>query len=548
VSARDATSDHLRAGQAALTQADWDTARAAFEKACESEESGEALDGLGRALHFQGEYARAIELTERAFGEYRRAGQSVAAADCARWLAFLHAAINANMAAAGGWMARAESLLEDTEECAGHGWLALDRAPFTEDAVERQQLAAAALAIARRYGDVDLEYDAMALLGEAYVAGGRVADGMKLIDQAMTAVSIGEVVGVVAVSDILCRLLGACETAMDLARAEQWMSLAGRFEAWNDFVSPVCRNHYGGILLAVGRLADAEAELLAAVRTFERSYRLMLTSPLVKLADLRARQGRFEEAKRLLEGHEAHPVARRTLATVALARGEAELAEELVRLCLDDAGDLDPGCAPALELLVQIRIARGDLGAATRALDQLAQLAAASADARASAFAELAAGRLHAAEDDERASTHLQAAIRSFAACDLQLESARAQLELARALAPRAPDAAEGEARAALRAFERIGAAADADAAGGLLRELGGSGRAWPKRYGALTKRETEVLALLGNGCSNAEIAERLYISRRTAEHHVAHILSKLDLRSRSEAAAYAIRELPEDP
>jgi DNA-binding NarL/FixJ family response regulator len=56
------------------------------------------------------------------------------------------------------------------------------------------------------------------------------------------------------------------------------------------------------------------------------------------------------------------------------------------------------------------------------------------------------------------------------------------------------------------------------------------------------------VLRLLAEGCSNAQIAERLVISTRTAEHHVASILSKLDLHRRSEAAAYAVRRLSEDP
>jgi DNA-binding NarL/FixJ family response regulator len=72
--------------------------------------------------------------------------------------------------------------------------------------------------------------------------------------------------------------------------------------------------------------------------------------------------------------------------------------------------------------------------------------------------------------------------------------------------------------------------------------------RSWPRGTGELTKRELEVLALLAEGLSNAEIADRLVVSRRTAEHHVAHILLKLGLRSRAEAAAYAIREQPPRP
>ena len=69
------------------------------------------------------------------------------------------------------------------QECAAHGWLILDRAPFSRSPSERETHAAAALAIARRFSDADLEFEALALLGEAYVAGGRIEEGMKLLDQ-----------------------------------------------------------------------------------------------------------------------------------------------------------------------------------------------------------------------------------------------------------------------------------------------------------------------------------------------------------------------------
>ena len=61
----------------------------------------------------------------------------------------------------------------------------------------------------------------------------------------------------------------------------------------------------------------------------------------------------------------------------------------------------------------------------------------------------------------------------------------------------------------------------------------------------ALSSRELEVLRLLADGASNPDISKTLHISRRTAEHHVEHILTKLDVTSRTAAVAYALtREL----
>jgi non-specific serine/threonine protein kinase len=63
-----------------------------------------------------------------------------------------------------------------------------------------------------------------------------------------------------------------------------------------------------------------------------------------------------------------------------------------------------------------------------------------------------------------------------------------------------------------------------------------------PARHGPLSAREAEVAALIARGLTSPEIAERLVISVRTADTHAAHIRDKLDLRSRAEIAAWAVR------
>jgi DNA-binding NarL/FixJ family response regulator len=122
-------------------------------------------------------------------------------------------------------------------------------------------------------------------------------------------------------------------------------------------------------------------------------------------------------------------------------------------------------------------------------------------------------------------------------------ETARTRLILAGAVRTSDPEVAQFEARDALRTFEELGAGRDADEAAALLRDLGvRARRVGPKGLGTLTKRESEVLDLLAEGLSNPEIAERLYLSRKTVEHHVASILSKLGAKNRADALRLAGR------
>jgi DNA-binding NarL/FixJ family response regulator len=92
-----------------------------------------------------------------------------------------------------------------------------------------------------------------------------------------------------------------------------------------------------------------------------------------------------------------------------------------------------------------------------------------------------------------------------------------------------------------MSALHAAGAGYERDIAAALLRELGDESRPLASRaVDKLTRREVEVLRLLGEGLTNAEIAGRLFISTKTAGNHVSSILMKLGLRNRSQAAALA--------
>jgi hypothetical protein len=135
------------------------------------------------------------------------------------------------------------------------------------------------------------------------------------------------------------------------------------------------------------------------------------------------------------------------------------------------------------------------------------------------ALADLITGRVEVCRGPtDRARGHLERALDAFCELQMPLEKGRTRLELARI---EARELALLHGRTAVALFERVGARRDADAAAALLRGLGVSGRGAPRIDGELTSREREVLDLLADGLSNQQIADRLVISPKSAEHHV---------------------------
>ena len=543
------TSDLETAGNAALEMGRWTDAKEAFDAALLDAETANAAFGLAAALWWLGESQGSVDASTRAYALFRRADDLEGAVRCATWLGITYKSNFSNFAAANGWIGRAERLLKTVEIGPLHAWAWVARAYQMPDLDTAAALTERALGVARECRDVDLELVALSQLGRITVAMGDSAHGFAMIDEAMAAALGGERSTLDTVVYTCCDMLNACEVATDLERAAQWCQVADGFiEQYGcPFLYAECRTLYGGVLVASGRWEDADRELVAAIHITAGTCPALHSKALTRLAGLRIRQGRLEEAHQLLADLDARvdadAEAALTRAALLLARGDAAGAGRALAARADELSRSRTTGAVAFELLVDAHLAADELAPATIAADRLTKLAIAGSGDRVRASAAAAQGRIAFANgDDDAATIKLEAALQAWSALGLPYETARCTFELSRALAVRNPLDAVEQAQRALGSFERLGAVIDTDRVAAFLRTLGITSRGGPKGVGVLTAREQEVLRLLALGMSNPELAERLHVSRKTASHHVSSILTKLGLRNRAEAAAYAVR------
>jgi DNA-binding CsgD family transcriptional regulator len=449
-----------------------------------------------------------------------------------------------NASAARGWLARAEGLLADSPPSVEHGWLELVRAERAMEPADSVDHAERAREHALRFADPDLELCALAELGLAEVSLGRVDAGLAHFDEAMAAASGGEA-GLETFARVSCKLIVACELAGDGQRTTEWLRAVDAFTRRNGDVPlfGFCSTCCADVFSASGDRAGAEALLSESVRELPLvGQQSRCVHPAPRLALIRVMQGRLEEADQLLAGLDDLPEAIGATVTLRLARGQARAAAAVVERQLEDVGPDNLLAVPLLGWLVEALLADGDTDGAAEAAAELGRLSAGAGPPRVGAAADLAHGRVAAALGDPEALVALRRAVKRFTRLGLPLEAARARVLLARATAPTAREVAIDLAKTAGAQLESLGAHHEADAVAALLRELGVRFRTGPRALGELSGREREVLALVAEGLSNADLAQRLFISPKTAEHHLGRIFDKLGVRSRTEAAAFAVR------
>jgi DNA-binding NarL/FixJ family response regulator len=529
---------------------------AAAEKLCrrglEDEDHGELHFVLGAAAFLDDQLEEACREWEAAYLAFHQDGVSHRAARMATQLGELHWGGLGKEATGRGWLERARRSLETAGPCVEWGYWELAR--LACDRADVEALAASAdraLEIAARYGDTGLHVRALVDSGVALVTSGAVSVGLARLDEALACISAGEVADPYIMGTSFCGLLTAAERVGDVERVMEWLEAIRKLLLDPTGGRPgVLRTHcsiaLGGVLVHAGRWPEAEQLLQASLAHTGPSRLTHRVDAVSRLADLRVRQGRADEAAELLALYEDHLAAAAPLAAVHLANGDAALAAAVTTRALDQLVGDALRSAPLLLLLVDAELGSGNVNAAGAAACRLRDLAEAGETPILAAMASLTTGRVSAARGQTAdAVGSFEDAIRALAEGGRPDLLAVAHLDLAGAQAALGNrDAAIAAARAAHAGALRLAAPPLRDQAASMLRQLGASAPRLASARTAvlaeLTPREREVLDGLRRGQTNAEIAARLYLSPKTVEHHVSRLLTKLDARSRAEAVAVA--------
>jgi LuxR family transcriptional regulator, maltose regulon positive regulatory protein len=547
--------DALDAGWAALGNGDWEGARTSFQESLVQGETPEALEGMGWAGQMLNDDRLTFDARERAYRLYLERVEKDSAARVAAWLAADHLLFRGEPAVANGWLQRAHSLIDSVEPGVDHGWLAVHEGHIAlaldEDTAKARRLAARAVELGRKFDAPELEMLGLGLEGRALVSEGELDEGMRRLDEATTVALAGEARLLYCVAWACCYLISACERVRDFERAAQWCARVGDFCGQHDiFLLNTCRAHYASVLSWQGRWKEAESQLSAAVGGLQSSRPPMVGDALARLGELRRRQGRAAEAEELFARSETHTLSLLGRAALALDRDQpseaAELADRYLRR-FSDPGRVERSAG--LEVAIRALARLGEDERATEALSELREISARARTRPILAAVRSSEGTLLVARGDhDEARRSFEDALDLLAACDAPFETGRVRLDLAATLSALGrSDQARREIEAAIADFRTMGAdweRARAERMLGKLHETIATLRpeAMDGPLGGLSRRELEVLGLVAEGLTNRDIAERLVLSEHTVNRHVANILRKLGLTSRTAAASLAGR------
>jgi DNA-binding CsgD family transcriptional regulator len=532
----------LARGREAAGRLAWADAYTALSLADRSSLAAEDLELLATAAHLLGHVEDCLRALQRAQQLHAEAGASRRAARCAFWLAF-HLGSAGELAQAGGWLARANRLLErQPPDCAERGLLLLSLAVQhigADDNAAAQQVAARAAGIGRDAGDADLVALALHVQGRAQVRLGRVREAMAAFDEAMVAVVTSELSPVV-VGTVYCSMLEGCQEILEWRRAREWTEA---LTAWcakqPDMVTFTgrCLVHRAEILHLRGAWPQAVEEARRAADRLARAADSWATGAAFYrqaevhrvLGDFTAAEDAYQQASR--SGHQPQP----GLALLRLAQGRTDAAQAASRRVVAETTDR-LGRAKLLPAQVEIMLAIGDIQGARDAADELTEIAERYDTPALRAVADHARGAVLLTEGDARAAVvALRGAWQAWRELEVPYEAARVRVLVGlgcRALGDE--EAAAMELDAARSVFAQLGAAPDL----ARVEALAHREAAW-KAHG-LTGRELEVLRLVATGATNHAIASQLFVAEKTVDRHVSNIFTKLGVSSRAAATAYA--------